>query len=205
MRRSLIALVVAVLFSFFAKNASAAESESAAQQDSDPLAGRAYLTATYSITAISGADGYIVMQPLGGEVGFRPDKHVEVGFSFDYGKSTPSLSCKDCDARRWHAVARARVHLVKDARVIDPWFGGGVGYEELSVPKMNLTKNEPIGAIDGVIEGGLDIHLLGGLKLGPRVAIEYSLRGPNAPVWALDGGDFGPLTFEAGFRVGYAF
>jgi hypothetical protein len=47
--------------------------------------------------------------------------------------------------------------------------------------------------------------LFGGLKLGPRVAVEYSLRGGSAPVWALDGGDFGPLTFEAGARLGYTF
>jgi hypothetical protein len=203
--RRLVALIALSFFIFFAKTASAAEGAESGTQTSDPLAGRAYLTATYSITAISGVDGYIVMQPIGGEVGFRPDKRVEVGFSVDYGKSTASLSCKDCEATRWHAIARARVHLVKDARIVDPWLGGGVGYEALSMPKMNGTGIDPISAIDGVIETGLDIHLLGGFKIGPRVAIEYSLRSGDAPTWALYGGDFGPLTYEAGARIGYSF
>jgi hypothetical protein len=150
-----------------------------------------------------GHGDYIVLQPVGGEIGLRPDRRVEVGVSFDYGEST-SLGCDDCDARRWHGVLRARAHLVGEDRLFVPWLGGGFAYERLSVPKRNATGLDPFGGIAFVAELGVDVKITRGLKFGPRIGMELALRDPNAPAWAV-GSSTWPYSVDARARLGYGF
>jgi hypothetical protein len=66
------------------------------------------------------------------------------------------------------------VHLAGDGHFIDPWLGGGVAYERLSVPKHNATRQGPFGGVALIFEAGLDLKITRGLKFGPRADTERS-------------------------------
>ena len=177
----------------------AADPENPPRLSSGPV--RPYVAFGYGVDATHVDGGaWMALAPIAPEIGLRVERRLEVGLELAYA-DTMSWTCDACaGASRWRLGANVRFHPWPDW-VVDPWFGSGVGLERVSMPYgINATGQASFFGVDlPRLQTGFDLHLVGGLVVGPYVSAELSWLEPNAPAWATV--DAWPLHLDMGVRM----
>jgi hypothetical protein len=156
------------------------------------------------IVGVPGAPGgWFALAPVAAEVGVHPDDHVEATFEFSYAKSVAGDSCDGCGVKRGRVAVNARVHFAPRA-VLDPWVGGSIGVERLTLGDgLNATGVRTFTGIQlPRAQAGLDLHPVRSLAIGAYVATELVWYDPDAPAWL---SDQWPFRVESGLRLALSF